>query len=178
METERTEDRIDRTFLQAVRKAAGFRVSPRQAEPVVAALRRRQPVTPEIVARIVAAIEQRERSARQRRNADLWRQLGTFLVLEGKPAHLEAQRALIGRVRRILGERHPDRVLLEVAVALGAAGYPLEARTIADAVRWLESRLGHELTAEAVEPYLDQAVEAVATLARSRKRPPARRPRR
>lgn len=155
---------IDRAFLQAVRKAAGYRASPRQIIPVVRALTARQrPVTPEVVARLLGEIEQGERSARQRRNAELWRELGTYLALEGKPAHPEAQRALLGRIRRILGERHSDRVLLEVAVALGAAGYPIEARTVADAVRWLESKLGPTLTAETIEPYLAQAVAAVST---------------
>jgi hypothetical protein len=52
---------------------------------------------------------------------------------------------------------------LEVAVALGAAGYPIEARTVTDAVRWLESKLGPTLTAETIEPYLAQAVAAVST---------------
>ncbi|GBD21006.1 hypothetical protein HRbin28_01455 [bacterium HR28] len=171
------EPTIDRSFLQAVRKAAGFRVSPRQIAPVMEALERRhRPITPETVAELVVAIEQGERSARQRRNADLWRLVGAYLALEGKPAHPEAQRALLGRVRRILGERQPDRVLLEVAAALGAAGHPLEARTIADAVRWLESRLGPALTAEVIQPYLKQAVEAVATT--PPKTAPRRQPRR
>lgn len=168
MTNERSGQMIDREFLQAVRRAAGFRVAPRQVAPVLAALESRdQPITPENVARIVTLIEQGERSARQRRNAELWRQLGAYLALEEKPAHPEAQRALIGRVRRILGERQPDRVLLEVAVALGAAGYPIEARTIADTIRWLESRLGPTLTAEAIQPYLQEAIDAVAPLVRA-----------
>jgi hypothetical protein len=179
METSSTDPGLEREFLQAVRRTAGFRASPRQIAPVLTALRTRGlPITPEIVARIVTEVERGERSSRQRRNSELWRQLGAYLALEDKPAHPEAQRALIGRVRRILGERHSDRVLLEVAVALGAAGYPLEARTIADAVRWLESRLGPNLTAEAIEPYLEQAVEAVATLAHTSAKKPARKRRR
>ncbi|MCX2727895.1 hypothetical protein OO015_10385 [Thermomicrobium sp. 4228-Ro] len=170
---------IDREFLKAVRRVAGFRVAPRQIAPVLSALETRgQAITPENVAQIVTMIERGERSARQRRNADLWRQLGTYLALEGKPPHPEAQRALIGRVRRILGERHPDRVLLAVAVALGAAGYPIEARTIADAIRWLESRLGPVLTAETVEPYLREAIEAVAPLDGVGTKKPPRKPRR
>ncbi len=162
---------IDRAFLQAVRRAAGCRASPRQVMPVIAALEQRhRPVTPEEVARILKTIEQGVRSARQYRNADLWREMGAYLALEGKPAHPEAQRELIGRVRRILGERHSDRVLLRVAVALGAAGHPIEARTIADAIRWLESRLGPELAADTIEPYLDQAIDAVATPVRPTRR--------
>ncbi len=171
------EPTIDRSFLQAVRKAAGFRVSPRQIAPVIEVLERRhRPITPETVAEIVVAIEQGERSARQRRNADLWRLLGAYLALEGKPAHPEAQRALLGRVRRILGKRLSDRTLLEVAAALGAAGQPLDARRIADVVSWLESRLGSVLTAETVQPYLERAVEAVAMT--PPKAPARRQPRR
>ena len=179
MTSQKSDRTVDREFLQAVRRLAGFRVAPRQIAPVLAALESRgQPTTPEHVARIVTAIGQGERSTRQRRNADLWRQLGAYLAMEGKPAHPEAQRALIGRVRRILGERQPDRVLLAVAVALGAAGYPIEARTIADAIRWLESHVGPALTAETVEPYLQQAIEAVTPLVGRATTRPSRKPRR
>lgn len=171
-----TTSTVDRSFLQAVRRAAGFRVAPRMVAPVIEALERRgRPVTPETVAQIVKTIEEGERSTRQRRHAELWRLLGAYLALDGKPAHLEAQRELIGRVRRILGERLPDRVLLQVAAALGAAGVPLEARTIADAIRWLESRLGPELTTTDLEPHLPLAAQAVSVRARMPSAPRRRR---
>lgn len=170
MDTAEPTSTLDRSFLQAVRRIAGFRVSPRQLGPAIEALeQQRRPVTPEAVANLVMAVEQGERSARQRRNADLWRLLGAYLALEGKPAHFEAQRALVGRVRRLLGERLSDRILLEVAVALGAAGIPIEAQRVAAVVRWLESRLGPDLTAEAIRPHLRRAIEATAAGARAQR---------
>lgn len=124
-------------FLRAVRRAAGWRVSPRHVAPVLEALQQTgSPVSVERVAELVSTIHG-DRSARQRRYPELWRLVGAYLALQGRPAHPEAQRAFIGRCRRLVGASVSDALLLHVAAAAGASGKPLEARTVAGAARWL-----------------------------------------
>ncbi len=159
-------------FLHAVRRAAGWRVSPREIEPVVEALRRtRAPVTPERVAEVVSALRG-ERSARQRRHPELWRLLGAYLALQGKPAHPEAQRAFIGRCRRLLGDQVSDLVLLSVATEVGATGKPLDARFVARATRWLLEQGVTGAEAERLEELLPQAIEFASRAIASARRPP------
>lgn len=149
-------------FLRAVRRAAGWRVSPRYLEPVLEALQHTgTPVTVERVAELVSAIHG-DRSARQRRHPELWRLMGAYLALQGKPAHPEAQRAFIGRCRRLIGAQVSDSLLLAVAAEAGAAGKPLEARLIARAVRWLLERGAAEADAEQLDELLPRAIEAAA----------------
>jgi len=158
-------------FLRAVRLAAGRRVSPREIEPVLEALRKtRTPVTPQRVAELVAAIHG-DRSARQRRYPELWRLLGAYLSLQGKPAHPQAQLALIGRCRRLVGDEVSDVVLLTVGAEIGASGKPLDARFIARVVRWLleQGLSGAEL--ERLDELLPRAIEAAARAARPTRRP-------
>lgn len=163
VQTEKSQECVDRAFVAEVRKAAGFRVSPRQISPILEALRQRGcPINPAAVAELVKVGEAGDASARQRRNAYFWRLLGAYLALDGKPAHREAQRAFIGRVRRLVQQHYPDRVLLEIAVAIGAAGFPLEASTVASAVRWLQEQLGSDLQARDLAPFLDEAAKAAA----------------
>jgi hypothetical protein len=149
-------------FLRAVRRAAGWRVSPRHLEPVLEALQHTgTPVTVERVAELVSAIHG-DRSARQRRHPELWRLMGAYLALQGKPAHPEAQRAFIGRCRRLIGAQVSDFLLLAVAAEAGAAGKPLEARLIARAVRWLLEHGAAEADTEQIDELLPRAIEAAA----------------
>jgi len=161
-------------FLRAVRKAAGWRVSPRHVDPVIVALHQAgKPITVERVADLVNALRG-ERSHRQRRNTDLWQMLGAHLALQGQPAHPEAQRALLGRIKRLVAADLPDSVLLTVAVHVAAAGHRLEAHLVAHVVRWLLEHYGSaELDSEQLERVLPQAIHAA--LRRSQPRRPARR---
>lgn len=172
VQTEKSQESVDRAFVAEVRKAAGFRISPRAVSPILEALRRRgRPINPAAVAELVKVVEAGDASARQRRNAYFWRLLGAYLALEGKPAHREAQRAFIGRVRRLVQQQYPDRVLLEIAVAIGAAGFPLGASTVASAVRWLQEQLGSDLQARDLAPFLDEAAKAALSEHEKKKRP-------
>lgn len=163
-------------FLRAVRRAAGWRVSPRHLEPVLEAFRRtRTPVTVERVAELVSTIHG-DRSARQRRHPELWRLLGSYLALQGRPAHPEAQRAFIGRCRRLIGAEVSDTLLLAVATEAGAAGKPLEARFVARAVRWLLERGAAGADPEQIDELLPQAIEAASRAETPARRPQARRP--
>jgi hypothetical protein len=162
-------------FLRAVRKAAGWRVSPRHVDPVIVALHQAgKPITVERVAELVNELRG-ERSHRQRRNTDLWQMLGAHLALQGQPAHPEAQRALLGRIKRLVAADLPDSVLLTVAVHVAAAGHQLEAHLVAHVVHWLlEHYDSAELDSEQLERVLPQAIHTA--LRRPRTQRPSRQP--
>jgi hypothetical protein len=155
-------DNVDemRIILADVRKAAGWRVSPRHLDVAMVALDEvGEDPTTERIAAIVTAFHG-EGSKRQKRNADLWRMLGAQLAVRGKPAAPDAQLAFIGRAKALSEEDASDSDLLLVATALGSANHPLTPEMTADATTWIIDTLGPDFDPEALEDRLDQAVEA------------------
>lgn len=129
-----------RSFLIAVRRAAGWRVSPREVDAALEALALTdEDPTPRQVAEIAAATRG-ERSQRQRRNSDLWRTLGTHLAAQSRPGDPEAQRAFIGETRLVAGHRLSDPFLLNVAIAIAEAGYRLDSEFVGQVARWFNRR--------------------------------------
>ncbi|MDI3341263.1 MAG: hypothetical protein QJR03_12110 [Sphaerobacter sp.] len=160
-----------RAFLDAVRRAAGWRVSPREVAAALAAIESAgQEPTPERVARIAAATRG-ERSQRQRRHPDLWRRLGAQLALHGQPSDPEAQRAFIGRVRAIAGIRS-DALALRVALAVADHGGPLDARSVGEITRWLLRRVGEVPADEAIAEAVPAAIQAIQESRSGADRPP------
>lgn len=150
----------DREFLADVRKAAGWRVSPRHLDVAMIALDEvgEEPDTQRI-AGIVTAFRG-DGSKRQKRNPDLWRLLGAQLAVRGKPADPEAQLAFVGRAKALADEDVTDSDLLLVATALGSANHPLTPEMTADATVWIVDTVGPNFDAEELDDRLDQAVEA------------------
>lgn len=148
-----------RDLLTRVRKAAGWRVNPRQLDVTLQALEEAgQERSVERVAEIVDAIRG-ERSQRQRRNADLWRLLGAQLAVRGKYSGPDAQQRFIGRAKALSSDGVADSDLLLVATALGSANHPLTPEMTADVTTWLAEQLGGGIDENALEDRLDQAVE-------------------
>lgn len=148
-----------RELLTAVRKAAGWRVAPRQLDVALQALEEiEEAPSVERVAEVVDAIRG-ERSQRQRRNADLWRLLGAQLAVRGKYSGPDAQQRFIGRAKALASESVPDGDLLMVATALGSANHPLTPEMTADVTTWLSQQVGGGIDENTLEDRLDQAVE-------------------
>jgi hypothetical protein len=150
----------DRTLLTDVRKAAGWRVSPRHIDVTLQALEEvgEEPGV-ERIAGIVSAFHG-QGSNRQKRNADLWRLLGAQLAVRGKSSNPEAQLAFIGRAKALADENVADSDLLLVATALGSANHPLTPEMTADATVWVIDMLGADFSPEDLDARLDRAVEA------------------
>ncbi|HUZ03352.1 MAG TPA: hypothetical protein VMU89_23660 [Thermomicrobiaceae bacterium] len=156
----------DRAFLEAVRGAAGWRVSPREAAAAIEAVTAagEEPSVERVAA--VASAVRGERSQRQRRHADLWRALGAQLAIHGVAAHPEAQRAFISESRAAARREVSDALLLRVAIEVGAAEATLTARMVGAVTRRVVSRggrhLGDDELAETVREVLPLALEALA----------------
>lgn len=150
----------DRQMLTDVRKAAGWRVSPRHIDVAMIALDEigEEPSVPRI-AEIVTAFHG-DGSKRQKRNADLWRLLGAQLVVRGKHGDPDAQVAFIGRAKALADDQVSDSDLLLVATALAGANHPLTPEITADATTWIIDALGPDFDADQLDDRLDQAVEA------------------
>lgn len=156
---------VGREFLEAVRRAAGFRVSPRQLEAALEALASAgEEATPERAAELVVAARG-ERSRRQRRHADLWRVLGAQLAVRGAPGVPEAQREFIARARAVAGRPDlTDELVLRVAVEIAGMEAPLEPRLVGEVVRWLMRHRRGALAEEEIAGVVAEAIAAVATL--------------
>lgn len=149
-----------RAFLDAVRRAAGWRVSPREVATAVEAIADAgQTPTPELVARVAAA-GRGERSQRQRRHADLWRRLGAQLAVRGLESDPEAQRAFVGRARAI-AKVSSDALVLQVALQVAANDGPLNPRVVGQVTEWLVNHAGLPLSEEAIRENVPQALEAI-----------------
>lgn len=150
----------ERALLADVRKAAGWRVSPRHLDVALIALDEvGEEPTVTRVAEIVTAFHG-DGSKRQKRNADLWRLLGAQLAVRGKPSDPDAQLAFIGRAKALADEKVADSDLLLVATALAGANHPLTPEMTADATVWIVDVLGPEFDPEELNARLDKAVEA------------------
>jgi hypothetical protein len=148
-------------FMEAVRKDAGWRVSPRQMEAAVEALvEAGQEPTVGRVAEI-ATSARGDRSQRQRRHPELWRLLGAQLATHDKPASPEAQREFISRVRAAAGNQGSDRYLLQVAIQVASSEAPLEPRLVGQTANWLLRDRGEELSDEAIVEAVPGAIDAV-----------------
>ncbi len=148
-------------FLESVRRAAGWRVSPRQLEAAVEALvDAGQEPTAGRVAEVVTSMAG-ERSQRQRRHPELWRLLGAQLAAQEKPATPEAQREFIREARSVAGKTVNDRILLLVAIQVAANETPLEPRLVGATARWLLRNLGEPLSEEAIVDEVPDAIAAV-----------------
>jgi hypothetical protein len=161
-QTETNENQVDddRQMLVDVRKAAGWRVSPRHIDVAMIALDEiGEEPTVSRIAEIVTAFHG-DGSKRQKRNADLWRLLGAQLVARGKNGDPDAQLAFIGRAKALADENVSDSDLLLVATALAGANHPLTPEMTADATVWIIDALGPEFDAEQLDDRLDSAVEA------------------
>lgn len=118
------------TFVDDVRRVAGFRVSPREvAVAVDQAVQSAQQVTVEQVATIVAGTRG-NRSQRQQRHAADWRALGALLSMRGLDGSPSGQRAFIGAARSVAGQRATDSLLLGIALALADLGAALESNNV------------------------------------------------
>jgi len=167
-------DPSSRAFLDAVRRAAGWRVSPREVAAAVEAIETSGGTpTPERVARVAAA-SRGERSQRQRRHADLWRLLGAQLAVHGKPSDPEAQRAFVGRARAAAGEGS-DALILRVALEVAANQGPLDPRSVGEITRWLLANTGDDLSDETLTARVPEAIAALER-ARAEARRGGRRP--
>lgn len=148
-------------FLESVRRAAGWRVSPRQLEAAVEALvDSGQEPTAGRVAEVVTSMAG-ERSQRQRRHPEIWRLLGAQLAAQGKSATPEAQRDFIREARSVAGNKVNDRILLLVAIQVAANETPLEPRLVGEIARWLLRNLGEPLSEEAIADEVPDAIAAV-----------------
>lgn len=147
-------------FLESVRRAAGWRVSPRQLEAAVEALvDAGQEPTVKRVAEVVTSTAG-QRSQRQRRHPELWRLFGAQLAAQGKPATPEAQRDFIREARSVAGKNVNDRILLLVAIQVAVNENPLEARLVGEVSRWLLRSHGEPLS-EAIVEAVPGAIVAV-----------------
>ena len=149
----------DREILKDVRKAAGWRVSPRHLDVAMIALDEvGEEPTVERIAEIATALHG-DGSRRQKRNADLWRLLGAQLAVRGKKADPDAQLAFIGRAKALAEEDLSDSDLLLVASALAGANHPLTPEMTADATSMIVEMLGPGFDTEQLEQRLDRAVD-------------------
>ena len=150
-----------RAFLEAVRRVAGFRVSPREAAAAAEAVTAAgETPSPERVAGVVAA-GRGERSQRQRRHADLWRALGAQLAVRGQPADPDAQRAFVGAARAAARRDVNDALVLRVAVEVAAAEAPLTPRLVGAVTRRVVSRGGRRLDEDDLAEVTREAIPAV-----------------
>lgn len=148
-------------FLESVRRAAGWRVSPRQLEAAVEALvDAGQEPTAGRVADVVTSTAG-QRSQRQRRHPEFWRLFGAQLAAQGRPATPEDQRDFIRQARSTAGNRVDDRILLLVAIQVAVNETPLEARLVGEAARWLFRNQSGPLSEEAIEEKTPAAIAAV-----------------
>lgn len=142
-------------LLAAVRRAAGWRVSPRQLAAAMDATSgiEGEP-SPERLAELIDAMRG-DRSQRQSRHAELWRALGAELAVRGQPSDPAAQRAFIGEARARAGHWAGDGLLLRIALQVAASGVtdepeaepfePIEPRQVALVARGLRRRFGRRL---------------------------------
>jgi len=153
--SDRSDEPEEAELLAAVRKAAGWRVSPRQLEAAQAAASSLEDgSSPERLAELVEAMRG-DRSRRQSRHAELWRALGAELAVRGQPSDPASQRAFIGEARARAGRWAGDALLLRISLELAATDSdrqtgndptePLEPRQVALVARWLRRRFGHRL---------------------------------
>jgi hypothetical protein len=148
----------DREILSGVRKAAGWRVSPRHMDVAMIALDEvGEEPSIERIAEIATALHG-EGSKRQKRNADLWRLLGAQLAVRGKSADPDAQLSFIGRAKSLADEDVSDSDLLLVATALASANHPLTPEMTADATVMIIDMLGPGFDAEQLDQRLNRAV--------------------
>ncbi len=148
-------------FLETVRRAAGWRVSPRQLEAAVEALvDAGQEPTVGRVAEVVTSTAG-QRSQRQRRHPELWRLFGAQLAAQGKPATPEDQRDFIRQARSSAGNKVNDRILLLVAIQVAANETPMEARLVGEAARWLLRNQVGPFSEEAIVDEVPAAIAAV-----------------
>lgn len=132
----------DRPFLAAVRRAAGWRVSPRQLAAALEAIAdSAEEATPARVAEVASAARG-EPSARQRRHGDLWRTLGAQLIVQGRPGDPAAQSAFIGAARTAARRNVSDLLLINVALELATEGRPLDPALVGSVARIVRARLG------------------------------------
>jgi hypothetical protein len=130
-----------REFVDEVRAAAGTRVSPRQIAAIVTQMSQSgSEVTPATVAELAQSATG-DRSQRQQRNADEWRELGAALTLRGLDGSTNGQRAFVGGARRIAGKGATDALILRIALALSELGAALDMETV--------GKLGKRLVASA-----------------------------
>lgn len=148
-------------FLESVRRAAGWRVSPRQLEAAVEALvdAGQEPTVKRVAEVVTSTVGQR--SQRQRRHPELWRLFGAQLAAQGKPATPEAQRDFIREARSVAGKNVNDRILLLVAIQVAANENLLEPRLVGEVSRWLLRSHGEPLSEEAIVDAVPGAIVAV-----------------
>jgi hypothetical protein len=159
-------------FVADVRRAAGFRASPREVAAAVEQLAQAQaPITPQRVATTIAA-SRGGRSQRQQRHASEWRALGAALSVRGLDGSPAAQRDLIGVARAIAGPRASDVLLLGVALGVAEHGGALDAKTIGAIGRRL-ARSAADLDPEDISRLVREELRALA-----RERAASDRPRR
>lgn len=151
-------------FVAEVRAQAGFRAAPRQITAIVQELTRAaQPVTPEAVARLVAELRGYS-SARQRRNAEEWRTLGSALALRGLDGSPSGQRAFIGAARGAAGTTLSDNLLLTISLTLIESGRALDAETVGE----VGKRLGRRVDGLADDEIAALTREALRDISRER----------
>ena len=148
-------------FLESVRRAAGWRVSPRQLEAAVEALvDAGQEPNARRVAEVVTSTTG-QRSQRQRRHPEFWRLFGAQLAAQGKPATPEAQRDFIRQAHSFAGNKVNDRILLLVAIQVAANETPLEPRLVGETAKWLLRNRGESLSEETIAESVPDASAAV-----------------
>jgi hypothetical protein len=147
-------------FVADVRRAAGFRVSPREVAAALAQVAPgSRPVTANGIADIVSSLRG-QRSARQQRHAADWRALGTQLALRDADGSPAGQRAFIGMARGVAGPRASDALLLQVALAISGMRVTLEPRIVGKVARRLASS-ARDLSREAVADQVRREVVAI-----------------
>lgn len=158
--SERANPTVSKEFLQAVRSAAGWRVSPRQVATALEALDETgDDLTPARVAEVASA-SRGDRSQRQRRHADLWRALGAQLVVRERSGDPEAQRAFVREAREAAGRSPSDALILQIALEVAASGDALDPELVGALSRWIRRNQGPSPSGEEIAEALPQAMEA------------------
>lgn len=158
-----------RPFLAAVRRAAGWRVSPRQLAAALEAIAESdEEATPERVAEVASAARG-EPSARQRRHGELWRTLGAQLIVQGHPGDPAAQLAFVGAARSAARRNVSDLLLITTAIELAAEGRRIDPPLVGSVARILRARLGPEASPDEIAQALPEAMRTHVRLKRARR---------
>jgi hypothetical protein len=167
--TEPVPPAITREYLKAVRRAAGFRVSPRQVAAALEALPDDEEPAPMDVAAIISA-SKGDVSQRQRRHGDYWLVLGARLTVQGDDGSPAGQRAFIGAARAAARRNVSDLLLLQVAAGIAEMDRKLHAEVVGRVSRWISWQHGNELTSDEIVALLPAALQVTTAEQRARRR--------
>jgi hypothetical protein len=147
-------------FITDVRRAAGFRVSPREAVVAVEQMAgARQPITVESVAAMIDTLRG-DRSSRQQRHSDAWRTLGAQLALRDLDGSPEGQRAFLGAAHAAAGPRATDALLLQIALTMADKGQRLDPELVGKVGKRLATSAA-DIDPEQLPPLVERELHSV-----------------